>query len=39
MARLILPIDLTREEATRIKVFVDMLVVPGPEQSATNEPV
>ena len=29
MARLILPVDLTREEATRIKVFVDMLVVPG----------
>jgi hypothetical protein len=29
MARLILPVDLTREEATRIKVFVDMLVVPS----------
>jgi hypothetical protein len=31
MARLILPVDLTRDEATRIKAFVDMLVVPAPE--------
>jgi len=31
MARLILPLDLTAAEATRIKTFVDMLVVP--EQS------
>jgi hypothetical protein len=28
MARLILPVDLSPEEAQRIKVFVDMLVVP-----------
>jgi hypothetical protein len=36
MARLILPVDLTREEATRIKVFVDMLVVPNTPQSGIN---
>ena len=33
MARLVLPLDLTREEATRIKVFVDMLVVPTSAKS------
>jgi hypothetical protein len=37
MARLILPVDLTRDEATRIKAFVDMLVVPSPEQNGTDE--
>jgi hypothetical protein len=37
MARLILPVDLTRDEAARIKAFVDMLVVPGPQQSTVNE--
>jgi hypothetical protein len=29
MARLTLPIDLTKDEARRIKAFVDMLVVVG----------
>ncbi len=38
MARLILPMDLTRDEATRIKAFVDMLVVPSPEPSVSTEP-
>jgi hypothetical protein len=38
MARLILPVDLTRDEATRIKAFVDMLVVPSPDRSGTDEP-
>jgi hypothetical protein len=32
MARLILPLDLTLDEATRVKAFVDMLVVPNPKQ-------
>lgn len=37
MARLILPLDLTAAEATRIKIFVDMLVVPTPGQSGIDE--
>jgi hypothetical protein len=32
MARLVLPLDLTAAEAALIKTFVDMLVVPGPDQ-------
>jgi hypothetical protein len=36
MARLILPVDLTPDEATRVKAFVDMLVVPSSKQSGTN---
>jgi hypothetical protein len=33
MARLVLPVDLTPDEARRVKAFVDMLVVPTPAQA------
>jgi hypothetical protein len=36
MARLILPVDLSRDEARRIKAFVDMLVVGGHEESTSR---
>jgi hypothetical protein len=38
MARLILPVDLSRDEARRIKAFVDMLVVAGHEESTSRAP-
>jgi hypothetical protein len=37
MARLILPLDLTSDEARRVKAFVDMLVVPDSQPSAAKE--
>ena len=36
MARLILPVDLTRDEARRIKAFVDMLVIAGSNDDIAN---
>lgn len=38
MARLLLPVDLSRDEARRIKAFVDMLVVGGPEDKIGAAP-
>jgi hypothetical protein len=37
MARLVLPVDLTSDEARRVKAFVDMLVVPSPQQKDATE--
>jgi hypothetical protein len=37
MARLILPVDLTADEARRVKAFVDMLVVPSSKPNAAAE--
>jgi hypothetical protein len=36
MARLVLPVDLSRDEARRIKAFVDMLVVGSHEESTST---
>jgi len=36
MARLILPVDLTRDEAKRIKAFVDMLVIAGSDEEGAS---